>query len=125
MRAGDTFYLKVEEAHLFIVVSGPCAHGKVLLIRVTSDPGHIDHTCRLDSSDHSSLEHDSYVHFGDAEIGDAAALDLARDRKLLDSKERVSEATLQRIIDGFSASEHAKPRYQDFAEGHCSCDKRR
>lgn len=125
MKAGDTFYLEVEGAHLIVVVSGPCRHGKVLIVRVTSDPGAIDHTCRLTQKDHAGLDRDSYVHYGDAEIGDAAALDLARERKQLDPKEAMSPEVLQRIIEGFSDSEHAKPRYEDFAQGRCSCDKRR
>ncbi len=125
MKAGDTFFANVQGAHLTIVVAGPCPHGKVLYVKVTSDLRGIDHTCPIDPGDHPDIQHESFIHYGEADIGDATALDSAVTRRQVQMKEPVSREVLQRVAEGFSASEHARPRYEDFVQGRCSCDKRR
>jgi hypothetical protein len=125
LNAGDTFVANVPGAHLRIVVAGPCAHGNVLYVGVTSDPGDHDHTCLVQPKDHPAIHHDSFIHYGDAVIGSAAALDFAIvGTKQITGTQAVSAEVLRRIIEGFSGSEHARPRYEDFAQGKCSCDKR-
>lgn len=97
----------------------------MLYVGVTSDPGGLDHTCPVQPEDHPDIHHNSFIHFGDAVIGSAAALDFAIFAKQIVVKEAVSGEVISRIVEGFSASEQARPRYEDFVQGRCSCDRRR
>lgn len=121
MRPGDTFVLLAQGAHLRIVVAGPCQHGRILFVGVTSDAPAKDRTCTLDVGDHPFLHHTSLIHYGDAMIGESRQLLAAVPAGHIEVRESITPDLLLRIQQGFNQSMHAKPIHIDFINGRCRC----
>jgi len=124
LKPGETFRANLAGAHWRVLVWGPCAHGNVLVVGVTSDEERLDRTCPIQPKELPGLDHESFVHYGDAKIGPASGLQRALDTNQVVPGQPVTDDILRRIVDGFSESRHARPRYDEFAHGRCACDRR-
>jgi hypothetical protein len=121
VNAGDTFVLSAQGAHLCIVAAGPCQHGNILFVRVTSDHPSKDRTCILQPGDHPFIRHTSLIHYADAKVVDDRRLADAIRAGQVQMRTPVNAVVLRDIRCGFSASLHALPIHVNFVVGPCRC----
>lgn len=107
--------------------SGPKNHLYILLIKLPDDAGYnpnsyiwvnitsikkddttYDDTCVLRAGDHPFIKHDSYVRYKGAEIKTEKSLQEQIISGIIVPKEDISDALLERIIQGLSNSLHTR-----------------
>lgn len=123
MIPGDTFLPGAPGAHLNIVAAGPCAHGQILVVKVTADdePSQ-DRSCLLAVGDHPYLSKPSRIAYWDDALYLEALGDAAVVRGDLKPMTRVSADLLARIVAGYRISRDARPLRRRFATGgQCAC----
>jgi hypothetical protein len=106
--AGETFFFREKQAHLWIVASDPAIDSsRVVLFNMTTyRPGlpHKEAVCLLQPGDHSFVTHATCINYHDARVLPDSHLTslLARDRIVLSDK--LDDPILQKVRQGASLS---------------------
>lgn len=112
--------------HLFTVALGPLvmesygSQPQVVLVNFTSvKPGApIDPACIVEAGQHSFLTHDSYIAYRYAEIRPVFDVEKMVSDQVWRPAASCNNDLLQRIVDGFSASERVKRFIRDVVNTH-------
>lgn len=98
MNAGDAFYFRRHENHLWIVLSDPAANPQqVLLVNMTTWRADKDQACLLNAGDHPCVLHNSVINSEEARVCTLAHLHSLVAADAVELKAPVSPALLQRI----------------------------
>jgi len=69
--------------HLFIILTDPCANGKVLAVPVNSLTKRSDKTCVLKQGEHARIKHDSFAAYYRAQQFSASVLEKQVGQKVI------------------------------------------
>ncbi|MET4103987.1 hypothetical protein ABIE58_003435 [Roseovarius sp. MBR-78] len=100
--------------HLQVVCNDTCALGLNLLVPISSFFDGCDDTCLLDTGDHKSVLHLSYVFYANAKIFRASQIDKGLEIKFLFPKPDLAEAVFQRIEQGICVSPDTPPNVRKY-----------
>lgn len=105
-----------DRKHLFIVLTKPDIARDVLIVGIASIPQQANHdkACELTKGEHAFLRHPSYVRFRGAHIVAAQALIDSVKAGVMVVREPVSDATMERIINGLQKSLFVSPKIRQY-----------
>lgn len=130
VRRATLFILTGPNPHLHVVMNDPAMNpitGEESVVVVNfctyhPDRGH-DATCLLNSGDHGFIQRETYVDYPRAAVKRVARLEEALanpDVEIHLHHEPVTENVYDRILRGFSESDHVEPRVLRFLK-HAGC----
>jgi len=93
-----------KQKHLHIICNDTCDLGFNLLVSVSSFYDGCDSTCELDSGDHPSVTHLSYVFYAKAKIYKAADLENGFVNEILIPKPDMEDEVFERVEAGICTS---------------------
>jgi hypothetical protein len=105
---GDTFLAGEElhgKHHLWIVINDPAQHSDTaLFVNVTTLSGIAEKTCLVEPGEHSFIRHDSWIRYASAKSALVSQLDALEAAKLIIRQTPATQALVQKIRAGASAS---------------------
>jgi hypothetical protein len=108
MGPGDTFITTdpaVYDKHLWIIVSDPAQdEDEIVILNLTTAAKHHDKTCLLDVGDHPFIKRPSAVNYGKGYVVSQAILESRLLRKIIEHRQPISQAVLERIRRGAATS---------------------
>ncbi|PWC18099.1 hypothetical protein DDT56_04295 [Brenneria corticis] len=113
--------------HLHVICNDPVYYAIngcdcILVVNITTiypPPVHNDPACILRFGDHDFIRHDSYVYYADAIIWKVPNVISRQQSGELIPRADMSEATFQRVLDGFGISDFTHPRIVKFYRNYC------
>jgi hypothetical protein len=96
-----------RDKHLWIVCSDPAKNSEeVLILNLTTDPIFDDRSCVLHRGDHPFVRRDCYINYAEGYLQSDAFLNKKITDKVIELREPMSSAVMQRIWYGASVSDH-------------------
>jgi hypothetical protein len=102
---GNTFLDTTDNPHLWIVVDGPDAEGKVIIVNVTSLKGRDDRTTPCRSGDHAFIHTDSVIAYKYATHTEVKAIEAGLKDGTFLSRDNCSKEFLKKVADGVLRSD--------------------
>jgi hypothetical protein len=110
MKLGETYRLKVDAAHLWVVITTPDVGGSVVIVNLTSYAVGCDATCLVNVGEHPFVVRQTVVGYKWARVADPAMQ--AKFKSQADSYDPVSMSLLKRIQQGALTSDLTPQKVQ-------------
>ena len=117
IQPGFAFRLRVEESHLFVVITTPDCEGNVLVVNMTTlKVTTEDRSCVLNAGDHPFVTHPTAINYGEYHDPRILPAEEIRRRILKGEfikQEPLSGDTLSRVLQGAAVSRHMRNKYKE------------
>ncbi len=106
--------------HLFVIITNPCKHGKVLIVNLTTikTPKH-DNACIVNSGEHEFVKRPSYIMYRYAQIVEANNLAKGVKSGKFVAHKPISDDLLTKICDGILCSTQIEPIIREYFIDNC------